>query len=132
MSDGPWYEYQGPNAEEVRKDVLSCMNIVKIGKDQYEKEKDKIIQDALMKIIPDSRNDFGSYRGYATFGVKKELTNEVIEEVRKGYALLIIEKKFIPFVTHQLYKPGGIMAKKVARYTMVGKILSGRHQEWLN
>ena len=119
---GPWYECQGPNAEEVRKDVLSFMNIIKLGKDEYEKEKDKIIQDALMKIIPDTRNDFGSYRGYATFGVKTEISNEVIKEVRKGYALLTIEKKFIPVVTHQLYKPGGIMAKKTARDTLVGKI----------
>ena len=118
---GPWYECQGPNAEEVRKDVLSFMNIIKLGKDEYEKEKDKIIQDALMKIIPDTRNDFGSYRGYATFGVKTEISNEVIKEVRKGYALLTIEKKFIPVVTHQLYKPNGIMAKKIARETLVGK-----------
>ena len=118
---GPWYECQGPNAEEVRKDVLSFMNIIKLGKDEYEKEKDKIIQDALMKIIPDTRNDFGSYRGYATFGVKTEIANEVIKEVRKGYALLTIEKKFIPVVTHQLYKPNGIMAKKIARETLVGK-----------
>jgi len=118
---GPWYECQGPNAEEVRKDVLSFMNIIKLGKDEYEKEKDKIIHDALMKIIPDTRNDFGSYRGYATFGVKTEIANEVIKEVRKGYALLTIEKKFIPVVTHQLYKPNGIMAKKIARVTMVGK-----------
>lgn len=116
---GPWYECQGPSAKEVREDVLNHINIV--NKNKSNSEKDKIIKDALMKIIPDSRNDFGSYRGYSTFGVKAELAKEVIKEVRKGYALLIIEKKFIPFVTHQLYKPGGIMAKKVARYTMVGK-----------
>ena len=121
MSDVPWYEFQGPNAEQVRKDVLSCMNIIKLVKDEYEKEKDKIIQYALMKIIPDTRNDFGSYRGYATSGVKIEIANEVIKEVRKGYALLTIEKKFIPVVTHQLYKPNGIMAKKISRDTMVGK-----------
>ena len=121
MSDGPWYEFQGPNVEQVRKDVLSCMNIIKLVKDEYEKEKDKIIQYALIKIIPDTRNDFGSYRGYATSGVKIEIANEVIKEVRKGYALLTIEKKFIPIVIHQLYKPNGIMAKKITKETMVGK-----------
>jgi len=121
MSDGPWYEFHGPCACEVRKDVLYCMNIIKNNKDIYQQEKDKIIQDALMKIIPDSRKDFGSYRGYYTFGVKKEITNDVIKEVRKCYALLTIEKNFIPIVRHQLYKPGGIMAKKIARHTMVGK-----------
>ena len=118
---GPWYECQGPDAAEVRKDVLNQMNIIQSGSVEFEEEKQKIIQDALMKIIPDTRKDFGSYRGYATFDVKTEIANEVIKEVRKGYALLTIEKKFIPVVTHQLYKPNGIMAKKVARDTLVGK-----------
>ena len=67
--DGHWYECQGPNAKQVREDVLKRINIVKVGKDVYEKEKDKIIEDALIKIIPDSRNDFGSWRGYSTFGL---------------------------------------------------------------
>ena len=49
--DGPWYECQGPNATQVREDVLKRINIVKVGKDVYEKEKDKIIKDALMKIL---------------------------------------------------------------------------------
>ena len=118
---GPWYECQGPDAAEVRKDVLNQMNIIQSGSVEFEEEKQKIIQDALMKIIPDTRNDFGSYRGYATFGVKTEIATEVIKEVRKGYALLTIEKKLIPVVTHQLYKPGGIMAKKTSRETLVGK-----------
>jgi len=132
MSDGPWYEYQGPTAEYVRKDVLSYLNIIKVGNVEFEEEKQKIIKDSILKIIPDSRNDFGSFRGYASFNVKRELAVEVTKEVKIRYAYLIIEKKFIPFATHQLYKPGGIMAKKIARDTMVGKILSGRHQEWLN
>lgn len=118
---GPWYECQGPDAAEVRKDVLNQMNIIQSGSVEFEEEKQKIIQDALMKIIPDTRKDFGSYRGYATFDVKTEIANEVIKEVRKGYALLTIEKKLIPVVTHQLYKPGGIMAKKTSRETLVGK-----------
>uniref|UniRef100_A0A6C0J8N6 Uncharacterized protein n=1 Tax=viral metagenome TaxID=1070528 RepID=A0A6C0J8N6_9ZZZZ len=118
---GPWYECQGPDAAEVRKDVLNQMNIIQSGSVEFEEEKQKIIQDALMKIIPDTRNDFGSYRGYAIFDVKTEIATEVIKEVRKGYALLTIEKKLIPVVTHQLYKPGGIMAKKTSRETLVGK-----------
>ena len=129
---GPWYETGGPNAEYVRKDVLYYLNIIKVGKVEFEEEKQKIIKDSILKIIPDSRNDFGSFRGYASFNVKRELAVEVTKEVKIRYAYLIIEKKFIPSVIHQLYKPGGIMAKKIARDTMVGKILSGRHQEWLN
>ena len=91
--DGPWYENQGPNAEQVREDVLKYINVVNKGNDLYEKEKDKIIKDVLIKVIPDSRNDFGSYRGYATFGVKVEIAKEVIKEVRLEYAKLILQKK---------------------------------------
>jgi hypothetical protein len=118
---GPWYESQGPNAEQVRKDVLSNINKFQVGKDTYQKEKNDIIQKAIMKIIPDTRNDFGSYRGYATFNLKTELANEVIKEVRKNYALLIIKKKFTRFVTHHLYKPDGIRMKKIVETTKVGK-----------
>ena len=119
--DGPWYECQGPNAEQVREDVLKYINIVNKGNDLYEKEKDKIIEDALLKIIPDSRNDFGSWRGYATFGVKIELANEVITEIQRNYAILTIKNKFTPYVTHYLYKPNGIRMKQVAKNTMIGK-----------
>ena len=120
--DGPWYECQGPNAEEVREDVLKYINVIKKGKDLYEKEKDKIIKDVLMKIIPDSRNDFGSYRGYATFGVKVEIANEVIKEVRLEYAKLILQKKFIPICMEKLYNPkNGLMMKKIKKNTMIGK-----------
>ena len=120
--DGPWYECQGPNAKQVREDVLKRINIVKVGKDVYEKEKDKIIKDALIKIIPDSRNDFGSWRGYSTFGLGQQLTKEVISEVRKGYAMLILEKKFRPYCLHKLYNPeNGLIMKKTKKSTLIGK-----------
>ena len=56
---GPWYECQGPNAAEVRKDVYKYITSSNIGRVKYQKEKDKIIQESLHKIIPDSRKDFG-------------------------------------------------------------------------
>ena len=120
--DGPWYECQGPTAEQVREDVLKHINIVKNGKDLYEKEKDKIIADSLMKIVPDSRNDFGSWRGYGTFGVKIEIANEVIKEVRIEYAKLILQKKFIPICMEKLYNPdNGLMMNKTKKSTLIGK-----------
>jgi hypothetical protein len=120
--DGPWYECQGPTAEQVREDVLKHINIVKNGKDLYEKEKDKIITDSLMKIVPDSRNDFGSWRGYGTFGVKIEIANEVIKEVRIEYAKLILQKKFIPICMEKLYNPNnGLMMNKTKKSTLIGK-----------
>ena len=106
---GPWYECQGPSAAQVRKDVLSHINIVNVNMlDPYKKEKDKIINDALMKVIPDTRNDFGSWRGYSTFGVKNDLTKEVLPIIQKNYAMLVLQKKFTPYVIHQLYKPDDI------------------------
>ena len=82
--DGPWYECQGPTAKQVREDVLKRI-IAKIGEEVYNDiyEKDKIIKEVLIKIIPDSRNDFGSWRGYSTFGLAQQLTKEVINEFNK-------------------------------------------------
>ena len=116
---GPWYECQGPNAKKVREDVLNHINIV--NKNKSNSEKDEIIKNALLKIIPDNRNDFGSWRGYTTFGVKAEIAKEVIKEIQRNYALLTIKKKFTPYVLHYLYKPNGIRMKQLAETTLVGK-----------
>lgn len=127
---GPWYECQGPSAAEVRKDVLSHLNIVNINMlDPYKKEKDKIINEALMKVIPDSRNDFGSWRGYATFGVKNELTKEVLPIIQKKYAMLVLQKKFTPYVIHQLYKPDGPRYSQIAVSTLVGRSVENPEDE---
>ena len=88
MCDGPWYEQSGPTASEVRIDVIKELNIVKTNPQEFDKEKDDIIQRVLIEVIPDSRKDFGSWRGYATFGVKKKLANEVKEKIRIEYAKL--------------------------------------------
>tara|TARA_B110001450_G_C17256803_1_gene333828 strand:+ start:190 stop:465 length:276 start_codon:yes stop_codon:yes gene_type:complete len=87
MCDGPWYESVGPTAPEVRVDVLKELNIVKVNTQEYDKEKDEIIQRVLMEVIPDSRKDFGSWRGYATFG-KKKLAIEVRDKIRIEYSKL--------------------------------------------
>ena len=64
MCDGPWYEQAGPTASEVRIDVIKELNIVKTNPQEFDKEKDDIIHRVLMEVIPDSRKDFGSWRGY--------------------------------------------------------------------
>lgn len=88
MFDGPWYECAGPTASEVRKDVLKELNIIKVNPEDSDKEKDEIIQRVLLEIIPDSRNDFGSWRGYATFGLKKKLAIEVKDKIQVEYLKL--------------------------------------------
>ena len=118
---GPWYECQGPSAAEVRKDVYGYITSSNIGRVKYQKEKDKIIQESLHKIIPDSRNDFGSWRGYATFGVMQEVAGEVLSIIQKNYAMLVLQKKFTPYVIHHLYKPGGKRFLMVADTTLIGK-----------
>ena len=127
---GPWYECQGPSAAEVRKDVLSHINIVNINMlDPYKKEKDKIINETLMKVIPDTRNDFGSWRGYSTFGVKNDLTKEVLPIIKKKYAMLVLQKKFTPYVIHQLYKPDGPRYSQIAGSTLVGRSVENPEDE---
>ena len=127
---GPWYECQGPSDAQVRKDVLSHINIVNVNMlDPYKKEKDKIINDALMKVIPDTRNDFGSWRGYSTFGVKNDLTKEVLPIIQKKYAMLVLQKKFTPYVIHQLYKPDGPRYSPIAGSTLVGRSVENPEDE---
>ena len=122
MFDGPWYECKGPTAVEVRKDVLSHLNIIKNGDIEFEKERGEIINNTILEVIPDTRNDFGSWRGYATFGVVKEIAKEIIDKVKIKYALLTIEKKFMPYVMHHLYNPqNGIIVKKISKTTSIGK-----------
>ena len=122
MFDGPWYECQGPSSEDVRKDVMRELNIFKVGKIDFEAERGKIINNTIMEIIPDSRNDFGSWRGYSTFGVVKEIAKEIIKEVKKKYAILIIEKKLTPYCMYKLYNPtNGLMMKKISKTTKIGK-----------
>jgi len=129
MSGGPWYECVGPCVGEVRKDVLNHINIVQVGVDLYKKEKDKIIQDVIMEVIPDNRNDFGSWRGYSTFGVKIQLAKTVIGKVRMRYSILILKREFTPYVMHYLYKPGGRRFIEIANSTMVGRNLENPEEE---
>ena len=126
MFDGPWYECQGPSVADVRKDVLNHINIIKVNDNiEFEEEKEKIIKDAIIKIIPDNRNDFCSWRGYRTFGIIKEIAKEIIEEVKKNYSLLIIEKKLLPYIMYYLYNPEtGIIVKKTSKSTSIGKSTS--------
>ena len=88
MCDGPWYEQAGPTATEVRLDVIKELNIVKTNPQEFDKEKDDIIHKVLMEVIPDSRKDFGSWRGYVSFGLKKKLAIEIRDKIRVEYSKL--------------------------------------------
>ena len=115
--DGPWYECQGPTAEQVRKDVSEYIS-TNSSNINY-----PLTNDILLKIIPDSRNDFGSWRGYGTFGVAKEIATEVMNEMKKREsALTLLKNRFIPYCIYKLYNPdNGLMMKKTKQSTLIGK-----------
>ena len=125
--DGPWYECQGPNYTQVREDVKQILN-----RKNWTNAKSLLIVDTITEIIPDTRNDFGSFRGYATFGVPLEIAKEVETNINKKYkrilavnrAYSILRKKFIPIIHHWLYKPDGTRQKIVSENTNVGKDLT--------
>ena len=80
-----WYEYSGPTAKEVRSDVYKYITSSNIERIKYQNDdKDKIIQEALHKIIPNNRKGFGSWRCYSTFGTMKKVAEEVIKEIERS------------------------------------------------
>jgi hypothetical protein len=118
-----WYENSGPSASQVRQDVFEY---IYKKKDNITPLTENIMQEVVLKIIPDTRNDFGSYRGYSTFNITKKIALEVIkeveiQEVEIQHAISILTEKFTPYVRHYLYKPNGIRMKQVAETTLVGK-----------
>ena len=73
----PLYQIQGPSVSEVRGDVLDYIIKNHFNKDISDSEY-IYINNIIFKIIPNTRNDFGSYRGYATFNVPKKLSSSVV------------------------------------------------------
>ena len=82
MTNEAVYESKSPGVEQVRNDVLSILRDIKIINLDLS-GKDELIQRSILKIIPNNRNDFGSYRGYITFSVGKKIAKEVLEDIKK-------------------------------------------------
>jgi len=98
---GPWYECSGPNAEDVRDDILNSF-------EAREKLFNCIILSKYIdRIVPITRNDFGSWRGYTSFRMKEKL----IKRIELLYDEEISRKKinkFImnsPWIQDMLYRP---------------------------
>lgn len=120
--DYAFYEIEGPCASQVRQDVLKYITNNFYDEEELTPERNKIIRKVINQIVPDTRNDFGSYRGYSTFNVCKEISFEVIKEIEiQDKAIDIINSKLTPYIQHYLYKPNGIRMKQVAENTNVGK-----------
>jgi len=102
--DGPWYESQAPTPGYVRDDQYRKM--IRLGSvwrgvvvDVFtkihpkllltEEEHLTVIKQSLLEVFPDNReNSWGSFRGYATFGIgvklKKEIQDKCIENIQKA------------------------------------------------
>lgn len=117
MFDGPWYESQGPSASEIRAELKIKYKKGWYADNDYIKKiyKENIYNshNIINTIIDDKILDsmsFGSYRGYATFGICeaiiRNLNNYINQEI-KVHAIKIIDKKLTPLIMHKLYKPGG-------------------------
>ena len=118
IMDEPFYESIGPDYIEVRKDVKkrfynpNGLCIVSV-QPKYISLVDKIIEE----IIPENRNDFGSYRGYATF-TRRTLIEGLLEklETRKleiAYRILCNSRIMIVLMNSVIYKPGTKRVKQV-------------------
>ena len=120
-----WYEETGPDAKYVREHIFTKFKVNEItNKELTNKE----LNDILLKNIPNSKTDFGSWKGYAIFGLDEKLYNNIKKDIKilikkkqikKAYKVL--NDKFVPIVTHKLYEPNGFMTKKISKRTNVGK-----------
>jgi len=99
MSD-PWYEATGPSARMVREDVSGLINKER----NLDTKEDPLLRRIVDRLVPDTRHDFGSYRGYATFGVKRSIARDIMDEYDATQNLICLLK---PAVVHWLHKPGG-------------------------
>jgi hypothetical protein len=116
MFDGPWYECEGPSFMDVRKDLKSKYKRGYHAENKYLRNiyienkfnSHQIIDDVLDKKITESLK-FGSWRGYATFGIQEAILRNINSYINKKiYANITLQKKLTPLLRHYLYKPGGI------------------------
>jgi len=111
ITTGPWYECRGPDAEEVRKDHFrKYINTIKF--------KPYKLTKILLKHIPDTMNNFGSYRGYASFGldnyIKKNIHYDIILETDKLKNTTV--EKIKKWYFENKYRPDGIGYKKTEEH----------------
>ena len=75
---GPWYECQQPTADYIRDHHFKKLKQAQGGKQLN----DDILRSILLKHIPDTMTNFGSWRGYLTFGLDAKLVREIDEDIK--------------------------------------------------
>lgn len=114
--EGPMYENAGPKAKDVRVDMISRVKWFNL-KTYPSCLSPQQLKSVINKIVPDSRNDFGSYRNYYCIRdniinqIGEELKEFLIKDIRKRRAKRILKRKLLPLIIHKLYKPGGLRYK---------------------
>ena len=120
MFDGPWYENAGPSADKVRKDLIKKYVKGWHATDDYYKyiyinnvyDSHKIIEEEVTKGITENMQ-FGSWRGYATFGIEEAIIKSLNKFINRRIAIEILADKFKGSLNHYLYKPGGIRTREL-------------------
>ena len=77
---GPWYETSGPSANSVRNDMFTK---IKNGLFSEVEITDENLERILLENIPDTKTDFGSWRGYATFGLESSIVKKIETDIRQ-------------------------------------------------
>ena len=86
----------------------------------------QIFKDIICECVPDDKT-YGSWKGYYTFkstilqNIHKKVLIAMDNAYNTLYAYDVLKRKFIQYINHWLYKPGGIRMRKVANTTLVGK-----------
>jgi hypothetical protein len=122
-----WYEQEGPNAEYVRNHQLGIWKS-KVGSNQLSESTIELIKFVLLTHIPDTKTDFGSYRGYNSFGLGRSLltsieTNLIFKLRARTKAMNVLRRCLAPLVIHRLYRPKGVGYKNIKENTNVGNKL---------
>ena len=116
--EGPWYQHMGPNAGDIRKEIEHEFidGIHTFISTNSKLNNWSILLQSINIVIPDSEENFGSWKMYAKSNIKIKLIKKIkntynIELVK--LAMQILHDKMIPYVIHYLYKPNGIRFKKL-------------------
>ena len=83
---GPWYEIEGPSANDFRKDIFKKIKngqFFEVEIAEIAEIDDKRLEQILLINIPDTKTDFGSWRGYATFGLDSSIVTKIETDIRQ-------------------------------------------------
>lgn len=115
--EGSQYENAGPKAKDVRIDMIA--NVKWFNLKTYPKcLSSQKLKEIINKVIPDNRNDFGSYRNYYYVKkniikeIEKELMDYIIEDFKICRAKRVLKRELTPLIIHKLYKVGGMRYKE--------------------